>query len=75
MTLCAVMNADTRYSNTPGLACLYRKQGVYPDILGELWNNADVHVQSDFLIHLFHIGGPAEADLANFASLAVIQGT
>ena len=70
MTLCAVMNADTRYSNTPGLASLYRKLGMNLDMLEQLSNNADVHVQSDFLIHLIHTGGPAEADLANFASLA-----
>lgn len=51
MTLCAVMNADTPYSNTPGLASLYQKPGLNLDILETLFNNADVHVQSDFLIN------------------------
>ena len=68
MTLCAVMNADTSYSNTPGLASLYLAPGMSLDILETLFNNADVHVQSDFLIYLI-TGDPAEADLANFASL------
>ncbi len=68
MTLCAVMNADTSYSNTPGLASLYLAPGMSLDILETLFNNADVHVQSDFLIYLI-TGDPAEADLANFACL------
>ena len=66
MTLCALMNADTSDSNTPGLASLYRAPGMSLDILETVFNNADVHVQTDFLKHT---GGPAEADLANFASL------
>ena len=68
MTLCAVMNADTSYSNTPGLASLYLAPGMSLDILETLFNNADVHVQTDFLIYLI-TGDRAEADLANFASL------
>jgi len=69
MTRCAVMNADTSYSNTPGLASLYLASGMSLDILETVFNNADVHVQSDFLMYLMNTGGPAEADLANFASL------
>ncbi len=69
MTLCAVMNADTSYSNTPGLASLYLVPGVSLDILETMFHNADVHLQSDFLMYVMYTGGPAEADLANFASL------
>ena len=69
MTLCALMNADTSDSNTPGLASLYRAPGMSLDILETVFNNADAHVQTDFLMHLMHTGGPAEADLADFASL------
>ena len=63
------MNADTSDSNTPGLASLYLAAGIGLDILETVFNNADVHVQTDFLIYLMHYGGPADADLANFASL------
>ncbi|DBA96117.1 TPA: hypothetical protein ACH3X1_015674 [Trebouxia sp. C0004] len=69
MTLCAVMNADTSYSNTPGLASLYEKPGMNPDILEKTFENAGVHEQSDFIIHYSNPGGPAEADVAIFASI------
>lgn len=69
MTLCTVMDADTSCSNTPGLASLYLVPGMSLDILETMFNNADVHVQSDFLMYLINTGGPVEADLANFASL------
>lgn len=69
MTLCAVMNADTSCSNTPGLASLYLAPGMSLDLLETLFINADVQTQSDFLIYLIHTKGPAVVDLANFASL------
>jgi len=69
MTRCAVMNADTSYSNTPGLASLYEKPGMNPDILEKTFENAGVHEQSDFIIHYSNPGGPAEADVAIFASI------